>query len=105
MSNDAGNFLRKVVKFVANPTTDWAELDAPASDHPESGYAKAEIVERRVEALHDRGLVVWHSPRDGWHHLYLYDLATGQPRGRPARRPSPSTRRSSSSQRGGPRGR
>lgn len=32
--------------------------------------------------LHDRGLVLWHSPRDGWHHLYRYDLATGEPRGR-----------------------
>jgi dipeptidyl-peptidase 4 len=32
--------------------------------------------------LHDEGVVVWHSPRDGWHHLYLYDLATGEPRGR-----------------------
>jgi len=43
MSKDAGNFLRKVVKFVANPTTDWAELDSPASDDRESEYAKAEI--------------------------------------------------------------
>ncbi len=43
MSNDAGNFLRKMVKFVANPTTDWAELDAPGLDDKESEYAKAEI--------------------------------------------------------------
>jgi hypothetical protein len=43
MSNDAGNFLRKMVKFVANPTTDWAELDAPGIDDKESEYAKAEI--------------------------------------------------------------
>jgi hypothetical protein len=43
MSNDAGNFLRKMVKFVANPTTDWAELDVPGVDDKESEYAKAEI--------------------------------------------------------------
>ncbi len=43
MSNDAGEFLRKVVKFVANPTTDWTELDAPVVDNRESEYAKAEI--------------------------------------------------------------
>jgi hypothetical protein len=43
MSKDAGNFLRKVVKFVANPTTDWAQLDAPPPDTVESEYAKAEI--------------------------------------------------------------
>jgi hypothetical protein len=43
MSNDAGNFLRKMVKFVANPTTDWTELDAPDIDDKESEYAKAEI--------------------------------------------------------------
>jgi len=28
--------------------------------------------------LHDRNEFVWHSPRDGWHHLYLYDLQTGE---------------------------
>jgi len=43
MSNDAGNFLRKMVKFVANPTTDWTELDASGVDDRESEYAKAEI--------------------------------------------------------------
>jgi hypothetical protein len=43
MSNDAGNFLRKMVKFVANPTTDWAELDATDLEDKESEYAKAEI--------------------------------------------------------------
>jgi ABC-type transporter Mla MlaB component len=43
MSNDAGNFLRKMVKFVANPTTDWAELDAAGETDRESEYAKAEI--------------------------------------------------------------
>ncbi|MGE5450987.1 MAG: hypothetical protein ACM3VZ_03960 [Acidobacteriota bacterium] len=44
MSKDSGGFLRKVVRFVANPTTDWTELDAPASeDDRESEYAKSEI--------------------------------------------------------------
>ncbi|MBH1987420.1 MAG: hypothetical protein I8H76_08885 [Burkholderiales bacterium] len=43
MSKDSGSFLRKVVRFVANPTTDWAELDAPPSDPAESDYAKTEI--------------------------------------------------------------
>lgn len=43
MSKDTGSFLRKVVRFVANPTTDWSELDAPNSDAGESEYAKTEI--------------------------------------------------------------
>jgi len=43
MSKESGSFLRKVVRFVANPTTDWAELDAPNSDAGESEYAKTEI--------------------------------------------------------------
>lgn len=43
MSKDTGSFLRKVVRFVANPTTDWSELDAPLSDPGESDYAKTEI--------------------------------------------------------------
>jgi len=43
MSKDPGSFLRKVVRFVANPTTDWSELDAPNSDAGESEYAKTEI--------------------------------------------------------------
>lgn len=36
-------FLRKVARFVANPTTDWAELSAPPEDGAESEYAKSEI--------------------------------------------------------------
>jgi hypothetical protein len=43
MSKDSGSFLRKVVRFVANPTSDWSALDAPASGDPESEYAKTEI--------------------------------------------------------------
>lgn len=36
-------FLRKVARFVANPTTDWAELSTPPEDSVESEYAKSEI--------------------------------------------------------------
>jgi dipeptidyl-peptidase 4 len=28
--------------------------------------------------LHDRGELLWYSPRDDWSHLYLYDLSSGQ---------------------------
>ena len=43
MSKESGSFLRKVARFVANPTTDWSDLDAPPSDPGESDYAKTEI--------------------------------------------------------------
>jgi hypothetical protein len=43
MSKESGGFLRKVARFVANPTTDWTELDAPTAGSPESEYAKTEI--------------------------------------------------------------
>ncbi len=43
MSKESGGFLRKVARFVANPTTDWTELDAPGSGTGESEYAKTEI--------------------------------------------------------------
>ena len=43
MSKESGGFLRKVARFVANPTTDWAALDTPSADSPESEYAKTEI--------------------------------------------------------------
>lgn len=43
MSKESGGFLRKVVRFVANPTTDWAELDTPSPDALENDYAKTEI--------------------------------------------------------------
>jgi len=32
--------------------------------------------------LHDRGEVLWFSQRDGWGHLFLYDLESGEERGR-----------------------
>lgn len=38
------SFLRKVVRFVANPATDWADLTTrPVEDAPQSGYAKSEL--------------------------------------------------------------
>lgn len=43
MSKESGSFLRKVARFVTNPTTDWSDLDAPPSDAGESDYAKTEI--------------------------------------------------------------
>jgi hypothetical protein len=43
MSKDPSSFLRKVVRFVANPTTDWADLDAPPPDSDVEDYAKSEI--------------------------------------------------------------
>jgi hypothetical protein len=36
-------FFRKVVRFVANPTTDWADLSHPAAESRESEYAKSEL--------------------------------------------------------------
>jgi hypothetical protein len=40
---DSSSFFRKVVKFVANPATDWAQLGAPNEDARESEYAKSEL--------------------------------------------------------------
>lgn len=38
------SFLRKVVRFVANPATDWADLNTrPVEDVQQSGYAKSEL--------------------------------------------------------------
>lgn len=39
---DGESFFRKVVRFVANPATDWAELTS-RQDAPESEYAKSEL--------------------------------------------------------------
>jgi len=47
---DTTSFFRKVVKFVANPATEWAELDVPTEDTRESDYAKGEqkaMIERK----------------------------------------------------------
>ncbi|HEY1092291.1 MAG TPA: hypothetical protein VGE47_14455, partial [Burkholderiaceae bacterium] len=46
---DGESFFRKVARFVANPTTDWAELNS-RQDNPEADAAKAELramVERK----------------------------------------------------------
>ncbi len=46
---DGESFLRKVARFVANPTTDWAEINS-RQDDPEGDLAKAELramVERK----------------------------------------------------------
>ncbi|MBC8057560.1 MAG: hypothetical protein H7Y61_13375, partial [Rhizobiales bacterium] len=40
---DTTSFFRKVVKFVANPTTEWAEIGVPAEDARETEYAKGEL--------------------------------------------------------------
>lgn len=42
-NKDSSSFFRKVVKFVANPATDWAQLGAPMDDARESEYAKSEL--------------------------------------------------------------
>lgn len=47
--DENGGLLSKVVKFVRNPTTNWADLDQPDSDR-ESTYSKAalkEMIERK----------------------------------------------------------
>lgn len=40
---DTNSFFRKVVKFVANPTTEWAELGAPPPRSREDEFAKSEL--------------------------------------------------------------
>ena len=40
---DNTSFFRKVVKFVANPATDWAQLGTPSEEARESEYAKSEL--------------------------------------------------------------
>jgi hypothetical protein len=40
---DTTSFFRKVVKFVANPTTEWAELGAPSEEARETEFAKSEL--------------------------------------------------------------
>ena len=42
-SKDTTSFFRKVVKFVANPTTEWAELGLPAEEARETEFAKGEL--------------------------------------------------------------
>jgi hypothetical protein len=40
---DTTSFFRKVVKFVANPSTDWTELGAPSEEARETEFAKGEL--------------------------------------------------------------
>lgn len=40
---DTTSFFRKVVKFVANPSTEWAEIGAPLTETGESEFAKGEL--------------------------------------------------------------
>ena len=40
---DTTSFFRKVVKFVANPSTDWADIGAPAEEARETEFAKGEL--------------------------------------------------------------
>ena len=43
MTKESGGFLKKVARFVANPTTEWADLDKPRSSSGDSEFAKSEI--------------------------------------------------------------
>lgn len=40
---DTTSFFRKVVKFVANPTTEWAEIGSPQDEARETEFAKSEL--------------------------------------------------------------
>ena len=40
---DTTSFFRKVVKFVANPATEWTDLDAQNEEARENDYAKGEL--------------------------------------------------------------
>ena len=40
---DSTSFFRKVVKFVANPGTDWAELGVPTEESRDEDFAKGEL--------------------------------------------------------------
>jgi hypothetical protein len=43
--NEQPGFLRKVMKFVANPATDWSKLDRKDDESQQSSYSKNEIKE------------------------------------------------------------
>ncbi|MBW8828116.1 MAG: hypothetical protein JF606_01545 [Burkholderiales bacterium] len=40
---DTTSFFRKVVKFVANPATEWSDLGPPSAEARESEFAKSEL--------------------------------------------------------------
>src|SRR3954447_22946704 len=40
---DTTSFFRKVVKFVANPATEWSDLEPPSAEARETEFAKSEL--------------------------------------------------------------
>src|SRR5207253_1736281 len=40
---DTSSFFRKVVKFVANPATEWSDLEPPSAEARETEFAKSEL--------------------------------------------------------------
>src|SRR5205814_5715113 len=40
---DTTSFFRKVVKFVANPATEWSDLEPPSHEMRETDFAKSEL--------------------------------------------------------------
>src|SRR4051812_7243779 len=40
---DTTSFFRKVVKFVANPATEWSDLESPSPEARETEFAKSEL--------------------------------------------------------------
>lgn len=73
---------RTVTLRVADPSTGFVRTVLSES-HPiffESHAGGRGLPNWRV--LHDRGEVLWFSQRDGWGHLFRYDLESGEERGR-----------------------
>ena len=66
---------------LADPRTGEVRTVLSETDEPffESTAGGRGVPNWRV--LHDRGEVLWYSWRDGWGHLYRYDLETGRPLG------------------------
>lgn len=83
----------QVLRFIAvTPNTESGDQTVSELTQSESGShtAKVEvIIEERsktfidysnktyLNVLHESGEVIWLSERDGWNHLYLFDLETG----------------------------
>jgi dipeptidyl-peptidase 4 len=80
----------------ASVSRDYRDVRLRLAD-PETGEVRTVLEERgepffessaagrgvpNWRVLHGRGEVLWLSQRDGWAHLYRYDLATGRQRGR-----------------------
>ena len=47
MSKETGGFFRKVVRFVANPTTEWSSLDTQEAEAGESESSAADQQQRQ----------------------------------------------------------